>query len=483
MAYTVWRTLTTAARQCGKLTMNSAELPTVLLPPINRGMKEIDRAFFRKHVPIAAARIINFKDTHEIRTTLLASKELLSVHKLKNLRADPVLPGRKCFILHPTVKAGQRETWSSGLKALAEFGKIQVIDYLLELTYDDWSSTNILDATLPDLPEDEKETPTGFAQVGHVAHLNLRSQYLPYKNLIGQVIIDKSPNTRTVINKTLDVGTESAFRTFPYEVLAGPDDLNVEVSESGCHFSFNFAKVYWNPRLSHEHERLVEKFQPGEAVCDVMAGVGPFAIPAGKRGVFVHANDLNPNAFEALQRAILKNKVAEYVTPSCAEGRAFIRSSSEALMENREPLVVRPTIKLSRHAPEELQEAAREQAERKTVVIQRPRFFDHFVMNLPASAVDFLDAFRGLYSGREAEFSPNTTQQLPFIHVHLFQARHDTEDEDRSEICERLSAHLGASITVNNPETEIHYVRLVAPKKKMYCASFRLPPQVAFANS
>lgn len=27
---------------------------------------------------------------------------------------------------------------------------------------------NILEAILPDLPEDEKETPAGFAQVGHV---------------------------------------------------------------------------------------------------------------------------------------------------------------------------------------------------------------------------------------------------------------------------------------------------------------------------
>ena len=27
---------------------------------------------------------------------------------------------------------------------------------------------NILEATLPDLPEDEKETPAGFARVGHV---------------------------------------------------------------------------------------------------------------------------------------------------------------------------------------------------------------------------------------------------------------------------------------------------------------------------
>jgi hypothetical protein len=30
------------------------------------------------------------------------------------------------------------------------------------------SKDNILEAILPDLPDDEKETPAGFARVGHV---------------------------------------------------------------------------------------------------------------------------------------------------------------------------------------------------------------------------------------------------------------------------------------------------------------------------
>ena len=161
------------------------------------------------------------------------------------------------------------------------------------------SEDDILEATLPEFPENEKETPAGFSHAGHVAHVNLRLQYLPYKHLIGQILIDKNPNIRTVINKTEDVGTESVYRTFPYEVLAGPDDMNVTLSESDCVFEFNFAKVYWNSRLNSEHRRLVEKFKEGETVCDVMAGVGPFAVPAGKKNVFVWANDLNPDSFEA----------------------------------------------------------------------------------------------------------------------------------------------------------------------------------------
>ena len=121
--------------------------------------------------------------------------------------------------------------------------------------------------------------------------------------------MDKNRMIRTVINKTTEVGEQNEYRTFNYEVLAGDGDMKVEVSEENCVFRFDYSKVYWNTRLQTEHHRLVAKFQTGEAVCDVMAGVGPFAIPAGKRNVFVWANDLNPDSYESLKDATLSNKV------------------------------------------------------------------------------------------------------------------------------------------------------------------------------
>jgi tRNA G37 N-methylase Trm5 len=44
------------------------------------------------------------------------------------------------------------------------------------------------------------------------------------------------------------------------------------------------SQVYWNSRLETEHKRLVSSFKPGEVVADIMAGIGPFAVPAGKHG-------------------------------------------------------------------------------------------------------------------------------------------------------------------------------------------------------
>ena len=50
-------------------------------------------------------------------------------------------------------------------------------------------------------------------------------------------------------------------------------------------------------------------FQAGEAICDVFAGVGPFAVPAGRRRCFVLANDLNPDSYGSMTGNITANKV------------------------------------------------------------------------------------------------------------------------------------------------------------------------------
>lgn len=70
--------------------------------------------------------------------------------------------------------------------------------------------------------------------------------------------------------------------------------------------------MYWNSRLHTEHERLVKVFDPNDGVvADVFAGVGPFALPAARKGCAVLANDLNPNSFKWLKRNIDDNKVSD----------------------------------------------------------------------------------------------------------------------------------------------------------------------------
>jgi tRNA (guanine37-N1)-methyltransferase len=286
---------------------------------------------------------------------------------------------------------------------------------------------------------------------------------------------------RTVINKLDNVGTENAFRTFQYEVLHGEDNMNVELREQGCTFKFDFAKVYWNTRLQTEHERVCSMFQEGEAVCDVMAGVGPFAIPAGKKKCFVWANDLNPDSYKSLVDNIKINKVGDFVRPSNTDGAAFIRQSAIDLLKSERSVPIYPKVKYSRSAPP----AAKPVPER---TLRQPRAFSHYVMNLPASAITFLPAFIGLYSNvpdmsvdeTKKHFAPHTQQKLPMIHVHCFSTKSDDNVAEIKEICEEISRQLQCEITPETPDVYIHDVRDVAPKKRMFCASFRLPEEVAF---
>ena len=128
------------------------------------------------------------------------------------------------------------------------------------------------------LPEDRR-SPQRLQAVGHIAHPTSAHNTSP-QVIIAAVLLEQNP-IKTVINKTAPLGDEQ-YRTFSYEVLAAPHDMDVSVREQGCEFRFSYAKVYWNSRLNTEHERLVELFRPGDAVCGYMAGIGPFGDPRGE---------------------------------------------------------------------------------------------------------------------------------------------------------------------------------------------------------
>jgi tRNA (guanine37-N1)-methyltransferase len=68
--------------------------------------------------------------------------------------------------------------------------------------------------------------------------------------------------------------------------------------------------VYWNSRLQAEHNRVIEKLNSEDVVADVFAGVGPFALPAAKKGCGVLANDLNPESFRYLTKNAEDNGVS-----------------------------------------------------------------------------------------------------------------------------------------------------------------------------
>lgn len=447
--------------------------------PINRSMKTLDRSFFRKVIPVKAARIFDNKTISRVRGELERGKIALNQERLGSVYPDPdpdrAKSGKKCVLLQPEISKqieGDSPASSPILSELAKQELISIVPYDLTLDYDYWTYHDIISAILPE--DEQGEIPSGFSQVGHVAHLNLRDEYLKYKYLIAEILLDKNAGVKTVINKVDDVGEESEFRTFKYELLAGPDDLNVTVSEENCTFKFDYSKVYWNTRLNTEHRRLVAMFKEGEAVCDVMAGIGPFAVPAGKKNIFVWANDLNPESYACMLDAVKRNKVQDYVLPFNEDGKTFIPSSAEALLKSDRKVNI--TKKMSR------KEVPAKQKPEILKTLYEPKVFDHYVMNLPATAIYFLNNFSGLYPSELQKELPEGTK-MPLVHVYCFSTKSDDNVEEGKKICQEITNQLDFEMKPGKIEeggVEVHDVRDVAPKKRMFCASFRLPTQVAF---
>lgn len=105
-------------------------------------------------------------------------------------------------------------------------------------------------------------------------------------------------------------------------------------------------------------------------------------------------------------------------------------------------------------------------------------------MNLPSTAIDFVQDFKGLYAGHTALFEPHTDIKLPLIHCYCFGPKKEEGDNDnmaaKELICEQISEKLGFPVSLESPDTEIFDVRDVAPNKSQFCATFRLPSEVAF---
>lgn len=176
--------------------------------------------------------------------------------------------------------------------------------------------------------------------------------------------------------------------------------------------------------------------------------------------------------------SIDSSKVSRFLKPFNEDGRSFIRTAAQKLLGDELHIDVTPVPKARRRSSGTEPPKPVPLSQRK--YLSQPRTFQHYVMNLPATAITFLDTFVGLYEGHENLFEPNTSTKLPMIHVYCFSTKSDDNGPAKVKICHEISDRVGYTIGPEDKEVVIWDVRDVAPQKRMFCASFRLPPEVAF---
>jgi tRNA (guanine37-N1)-methyltransferase len=232
---------------------------------------------------------------------------------------------------------------------------------------------------------------------------------------------------------------------------------------------------------------LINQFKPQEVVGDVFAGVGPFAVPAGKKNVLVLANDLNPESYKYLQENVKLNHVENFVKPFNLDGREFIRQSPRLLFDWIKQSSTIETKKLvKRRKLDKTTKSERSARDYDITKIVIPKYYSNYVMNLPDSALTFLDEFIGLYSDPEIEAFVKSDKdfKLPTINVHCFEKYSPQEQPEPSqkEIESRVHQKIVKLLDYPLPleACKFHLVRRVAPTKPMFCVSFQLPEEVAF---
>ncbi|XP_047466966.1 tRNA (guanine(37)-N1)-methyltransferase [Mugil cephalus] len=398
-------------------------------PPTVRGMTSLDKEAFTQAITVPALRVptrVLNKVVKSLKKSTIQRPGVPRVVQDQEESSD-----FRLVLLDPHKVSSPSSFSEAEAEALRSFGVTEELHYHeLKLTYDNLKSEEVLEAVLPQ----GQDVTSAFSRVGHIAHMNLREHQLPYKNLIGQVIMDKTPGVTCVVNKINII--DSTYRNFKMEVLAGEENMVAKVKENGVTYEFDFSCVYWNPRLSTEHQRVVQLIKRGDTVFDVFAGVGPFAVPAARLGANIIANDLNPESYRWLQHNCKLNKVESKVRAFNLDGRAFIQG----------PL------------------------KQELYALLKGKAGIHVVMNLPALALEFLDAFRGLLHQE-----PPCDENLPTVHCYGFSKDNDPD----SDVVARASRSLGFPL---EGRCSVHFVRNVAPNKDMMCVRFPLPKEVLFCS-
>jgi len=158
----------------------------------------------------------------------------------------------------------------------------------------------------------------GFFMIGDVAVIHGKK---PGREEVEEIVGFRHPRGVLWIEFLHD-----ATRTPSTELLWG-DAGEVRHLENGYTYILDPGKVMFAQGNRSEKIRiahLVRDSTPGERVADMFAGIGYFTVPMAGSGAYVHAMEINPVAFEYLNRNIVENGLTDRVETSRGDCRDLL---------------------------------------------------------------------------------------------------------------------------------------------------------------
>jgi len=169
-----------------------------------------------------------------------------------------------------------------------------------------------------EIPPQPRYRGKGFFMVGDVAVIHGKK---PSRKEVDEIAGFRHPRGIIWI-----ASIHSAKRTPKTQILWG-DAGEVKHQENGYTFFLDPGKVMFAQGIRNEKMRiahLVRRKEPAERVADMFAGIGYFTIPMAGSGASVHAMEINPVAFEYLNRNIYENGLSERVNSSLGDCRDLL---------------------------------------------------------------------------------------------------------------------------------------------------------------
>ncbi|MBS3068798.1 class I SAM-dependent methyltransferase family protein [Candidatus Micrarchaeota archaeon] len=168
---------------------------------------------------------------------------------------------------------------------------------------------SLYDALVEKLSEEELQMlVSSFDILGDIAVIEVPAQLEKKEKLIADAILQVHGNVKVVAKKA--GATAGEFRIRPVKIIAGEKRTTTLYRENGCEFELDINSVYFSSRLGTERKRVATLAKNGESVLVLFAGVGPFAIGIARQKpqAKITAIELNPKAFEYMEKNIARNK-------------------------------------------------------------------------------------------------------------------------------------------------------------------------------
>ena len=163
------------------------------------------------------------------------------------------------------------------------------------------------------LPEDlRRKLPNSYDIIGDIILIKLSEELLDFKRQIGEALLKKHPNIKTVYHTQ---SVQGEYRIREIQKIAGKHQTTTTHKEHNLYFNVDVKKTYFSPRLATERKRIVTLVKSGEIIVDMFTGVAPFSIMIAKYAnpKIIYAIDKNKEAIHLAQQNIRKNNVLDKI--------------------------------------------------------------------------------------------------------------------------------------------------------------------------